>query len=77
MNALPPYMQLLIAAVMWRFVVTDYLLENDGDRLKKMLMALATIEVVPNTIYLDEKLTPDLEPADARYWPTTWLCQKP
>ena len=29
-----------------------------------MLTALATIEVVPNPIYLDEKLTPDLEPAD-------------
>jgi hypothetical protein len=43
---------------------TDYLLENDGDRLKKMLTALATIEVVPNPIYPDEKLAPDLEPAD-------------
>ena len=29
-----------------------------------MLTALATIEVVPNPIYLDEKLAPDLEPAD-------------
>lgn len=43
---------------------SDYLLENNGERLKKMLTALATIEVVPNPIFLDEKLTPDIEPAD-------------
>jgi hypothetical protein len=44
--------------------VADYLLENNGDRLRKMLIALATTEVLPNPIFLDEKVTPDVEPAD-------------
>ena len=46
----------------------EYLLENDGERLRKMLMALATTEVMPNPVFLDESLTPDVEPADrAKY----------
>jgi len=46
----------------------EYLLENNGERLRKMLMALATTEVMPNPMFLDEKLTPDVEPADrAKY----------
>jgi len=44
--------------------VANYLLENNGDHLRKMLMALATTEVLPNPVFLDEKLTPDIEPAD-------------
>ena len=44
--------------------IADYLLDNNGDRLRKMLMAVATTEVVPNPIFLDEKLTPDVEPTD-------------
>ncbi len=46
------------------WLIADYLVENDGDRLRKMLIALATTEVLPNPIFLDEKLTPDVEPAD-------------
>lgn len=45
-------------------VISDYIFDNNGDRLKKMMMALATIEVVPNPLFLDEKLTPEIEPAD-------------
>ena len=46
----------------------EYLRENNGERLRKMLMALATTEVMPNPMFLDEKLTPDVEPADrAKY----------
>ena len=44
--------------------VANYLLENNGDHLRKMLMALATTEVLPNPVFLDEKLTPDIDPAD-------------
>ena len=44
--------------------VADYLLESNGDRLRKMLMALATTEVMPNPMFLDEQLTPDVEPKD-------------
>ena len=44
--------------------VANYLLENNGDHLRKMLMALATTEVLPNPMFLDEKLTPNVEPAD-------------
>ena len=44
--------------------LTDYLLEQGGERLRKMLLAIATIEVVPNPFFLDEKLTPDLDPVD-------------
>jgi hypothetical protein len=46
-----------------------------------MLLALATTEVLPNPLFLDEKLTPDVEPADrAKYAhltavpkPLTWV----
>jgi hypothetical protein len=55
---------------------TDYLLENNGDRLKKMLTALTTIEVAPNPIYLDEKLVPDLNLRSARHLLTLWPFQK-
>ena len=44
--------------------IANYLLENDGDHLRKILMALATTEVLPNPVFLDEELTPDIEPAD-------------
>jgi len=44
--------------------VANYLLESNGDHLRKMLMALATTEVLPNPVFLDEKLTPDIKPAD-------------
>ncbi len=39
-----------------------YLTENDNKRLKRLLIALRTIEVVPNPIFLNEKLIPDLAP---------------
>ena len=61
--------------------VADYLFEGDGDRLRKMLLALATTEVLPNPVFLDEKLTPDVDPADRPKYahlnavpkPLTWV----
>lgn len=42
--------------------LSDYLLEGEHERLKKLLLAMGTLEVVPNQLFLDEKLVPDLEP---------------
>ncbi|ATQ43385.1 hypothetical protein CSW64_13675 [Caulobacter mirabilis] len=39
-----------------------YLETDDHDRLKKLLTALRTLEVVPNPVFLDESQTPDLDP---------------
>jgi hypothetical protein len=61
--------------------LTAYLLENDGERLRKLLRAMATIEVLPNPVFLNQQLTPDLSPEErARYAhltavpkPLTWV----
>lgn len=61
--------------------LTDYLLENNSERLKKLLFAIGTIEVLPNPLFLNEQLLPDLEPEDrAKYAhyaavpkPLTWV----
>jgi len=55
--------------------------ENDHEVLKKLLNALQTLEVVPNTSFLDEKVLPNLEPDErVRYShllahpkPYTWV----
>jgi hypothetical protein len=41
-----------------------FLSENDNENLKKLLLALQTLEVVPNPTFLDEKSFPDLEPSE-------------
>jgi hypothetical protein len=61
--------------------LTDYLFENDGERLRKLLLAMGTIEVLPNPLFLNEQLMPDLGPEDrAKYAhlmavpkPLTWI----
>jgi hypothetical protein len=61
--------------------ISDYLSENEYERLKKLLLALATIEVVPNPLFLDEKVVPGLAPEErakfAHYTavpkPLTWV----
>lgn len=48
--------------------LTAYLFENVGERLRKLLLAMTTIEVLPNPLFLNEQLVPDLGPEDrARY----------
>ena len=44
--------------------ISDYLLEKDGERLKRLLLAITTLEVQPNPLFLNEKLIPDLEPEE-------------
>ena len=44
--------------------LTSYLTENQGERLKKLLLALATTEVLPNPLFLDERTTPYLNADD-------------
>lgn len=44
--------------------LSDYLLEGEYARLKKLFLAMRTLEVTPNPIFLDEKLMPDLEPGE-------------
>jgi hypothetical protein len=61
--------------------LTKHLLENSGERLRKLLRAMGTIEVLPNPLFLNEQLTPDLEPEErAKYAqlmavpkPLTWV----
>jgi hypothetical protein len=61
--------------------LTDYLLENGGERLRKLLLAMSTIEVLPNPLFLNEQLVPDLGPDErAKYAylaavpkPLTWV----
>lgn len=49
-------------------MLSGYLLEGKHERLKKLLLAVRTLEVIPNPLFLDEKLVPDLDPAErARY----------
>ena len=61
--------------------LTGYLLENDGALLRKLLLAMSTIEVMPNPLFLNEQLVPDLEPAERAKFahlaaipkPLTWV----
>jgi len=61
--------------------LSEFLSENGGERLKKLLLALATLEVLPNPLFLNEKLTPDLPPEDRAKFayytavpkPLTWV----
>jgi hypothetical protein len=61
--------------------LTAHLLDNNGERLQKLMRAMATIEVQPNPLFLNEQLTPDLEPEErAKYAnltavpkPLTWV----
>ncbi|CAH2801672.1 MAG: hypothetical protein CBARDMAM_4440 [uncultured Caballeronia sp.] len=48
--------------------LTSYLLADDAQMLRKLMLALRTIEVVPNTRFLNEAETPDIELANrAKY----------
>ncbi len=57
------------------------LLEDDADRLRKLLLAMRTIEVLPNPFFLNQQLTPDIEPEErarlahhtAKPKPLTWV----
>jgi ABC-type cobalamin/Fe3+-siderophores transport system ATPase subunit len=61
--------------------LASYLHQNNDDALKKLLNALQTLEVVPNTTFLDEAAIPNLEPEERVYlahtaaWPKllTWI----
>jgi hypothetical protein len=61
--------------------LTNYLFENGAERLRKLLLAMGTIEVLPNPLFLNEKLVPDLGPDErAKYAhltavpkPLTWV----
>lgn len=41
--------------------LTDYLFANDSEQLRKLLLAMTTIEVFPNPQFLNEQLTPNLK----------------
>lgn len=41
--------------------LSDFLLENDCERLRKLLLAIGTTEVLPNPIFLNEQLTPTID----------------
>ncbi|MGB9367324.1 MAG: ATP-binding protein [Xanthobacteraceae bacterium] len=45
--------------------LTDYMLEDGGERIRRLLLALSTLEVLPNPLFLNEQLIPDLT-ADER-----------
>lgn len=44
--------------------LTDYLFANDAEQLRKLLLAMTTIEVLPNPLFLNEQLTPNLKPEE-------------
>ncbi len=44
--------------------LTPYLMEEDAQALQKLMLALRTIEVVPNGQFLNEAETPHIDPAD-------------
>jgi hypothetical protein len=44
--------------------LSSYLLEAEHERLKRLILAMRTIEITPNPLYLDEKLLPDFEPSE-------------
>jgi hypothetical protein len=48
--------------------LNDDLFANGGEQLRKLLLAMTTVEVMPNRLFLNAQLTPDLEPDErARY----------
>jgi hypothetical protein len=61
--------------------LTEYLSENNSERLRKLLLAMTTIEVLPNPLFLNEQIIPDLTPEErAKYAhidavpkPLTWI----
>ncbi len=61
--------------------LTPYLLEKDCERLRRLLLAMSTIEVLPNPLFLNQQATPDLQPDErARFAnalavpkPVTWV----
>ncbi|MDR4515611.1 hypothetical protein [Nitrosomonas sp.] len=61
--------------------LSKFLYQDNNDGLKKLLNALKTLEVTPNTNFLDETLYPEFEPEDrvnfahAAAWPKlfTWI----
>lgn len=57
--------------------LTDELLREDGAPLRRLLLAIATIEVIPNARYLDEKLLPDVEPSERARLAHTMALPKP
>lgn len=44
--------------------MAPHLLADDAQRLRKLMLALCTIEVVPNRLFLNEALTPNINPGD-------------
>jgi hypothetical protein len=57
--------------------LTEHLLENGGERLRKLLRAMGTIEVLPNPLFLNEQLTPDLEPEERAKYAQVMAVPKP
>jgi hypothetical protein len=57
--------------------LTTYLTESQGERLKKLLLAIATTEVLPNPRFLDEKTTPYLNADDRARAATLAAIPKP
>ena len=61
--------------------ISSVLLGNGAELLKRLLLAISTLEVIPNPIFLDEKRFPDLAPDErVRYAhysalpkPTIWV----
>ena len=57
------------------------LMQGDGELLRRLLLAISTLEVIPNPLFLNEQLVPDLEPDEraqlAHYAalpkPLTWI----
>ena len=44
--------------------LSDYLVEGEYERLRRLLLAMQTLEVNPNSLFLDEKLFPDLDSSE-------------
>ena len=44
--------------------LSGYLIESECQRLKKLLLAMTTVEVAPNLLFLNEQLIPDLDPQE-------------
>lgn len=41
--------------------LSEYLFANEAEKLRKLMLALRTVEVIPNPWFLDERLSPDVE----------------
>jgi hypothetical protein len=57
--------------------LASYLLEENGSELRKLLRAMRTVEVLPNPLFLNEQLTPDLEPSDRATYANLTAIPKP